>query len=156
MTSYRNDLNRQWVEDCMRQRNESGKRDCEDGDTADFTSAWEERESIRQLFTDMQPDLYHSPLKRQFEQANAALKPLTGQNDLVGELARTRHDLNDETLRYLNRQFTGDLPGARRICIPMPCVFRFTEFEIKKPEKWEENAENRAGFQLRAPLFPAR
>lgn len=132
--------------------------DCDDGDSAEYTAASEERENIRQLFTDMHPDLYYSPYKRRFELANAALQPLTERDDLVGALARNRHDLNEANLRYLNHQFTGDNPDmmTMRICPSMPCVFRFSEFEVKKPEAWEEASENQSRFQVTAPLFLAQ
>ena len=155
-TTYRRDLNHQWLENCIRRRNERVGSDCDDDDIADYMPSSEERENIGQLFTDMQPDRYYSPYKRRFEQANIALEPLAKRDDLVGELARTRHDLNAGNLSYLNRKFTGDKPNMMRICPSMPCVFRFSEFEVKKPEEWEKTPENPDRFQLTTPLFKTK
>ena len=174
MATQQGELNRQFVEDCLRYRNESAlNRDCPDNVGYGVGTSQEEQAVIDRLMEDVTRTTDDARRSRKLQRDSLPLLAIMEAGGPAAEQAGIRLQLNAEYFAFLNGNTDRGILASNQlqgfpnsygasftarpyqfVCAKRPCIYRYTGFDAREMGNYVEQP---ATFPKRAPLFkPSR
>ncbi|MDG2175428.1 MAG: hypothetical protein P8M72_04755 [Gammaproteobacteria bacterium] len=170
------ELNRGYVEACIRYRNRYGRRsECPENEMSNLRGNQKSKQIADGVFANLRRKAESAHMSRSLETANTFLENIIDELSPAAEEVRgqasTRLSLNNRYLSYLNgntnpavadvNMMMGFVNDYGRTVMPTPyqfrckqwprpCSYKFTGFTVKKPETREERPN---AFKETTPLF---
>lgn len=164
VSGIQSDLNREYVEGCLRFRNRGGGQGkCPENEISKASVIEDERKIADEIFLHVTRENKHAAIARSLEMENdtlvAVLEGETTASAEAQEQASIRLDINNRYLAYLggnqsplvaaHNVATGFINDYGRTVLPRPvqfqcpllepCIYEFTGFEVKRPESYESS-----------------